>query len=526
LSWARNWVERDIPFRIDERRTAMRKLWILVLPALMLASCDPAKALDFGRLAGQVISGVINNAANQQQQQYAPPQRQYAPPPPAQSRPIPETYTYEEYMARQGALEAREGIDESGLPGDFADDDEYAADADAGQAQAGFDPDNPFAGLAGEEPEDASANAAAGQTQAGFDPDNPFAGLAGEEPEDASANAGAGKRGGQQGDTIVVVATGIGQDSDSALKNALRAAVEQAVGTLVDSETLAENDEIVSDQILSYSGGFVESHKVVGEPKTRDGLVTVKISAVVKRTQLAEKLQAANVHVKEVDGESLFGEVFTALEQEQNASELLKKKFEGFPENLLGIKLAGKPAYNRETKKIQIPVEIAINRQKYRDFARDLVATLTKVASSHQTVNQNSTPWESGVSFDILNSEGVIAICAQINDARTNSKWEVFNASKEIMAALFTAFRRPAFTVDILDSDGDSIVSGRYNCPVPYGLWHLDRKRGVYIIPLLGHSVTNTITPGTVSGKWTLDFDVSTEEMKRMRNVVCKIEKG
>jgi hypothetical protein len=273
----------------------------------------------------------------------------------------------------------------------------------------------------------------------------------------------------------------------------------------------------------------VESHKVVGEPKTRDGLVTVKISAVVKRTQLAEKLQAANVHVKEVDGESLFGEVFTALEQEQNASELLKKKFEGFPENLLGIKLAGKPGYNRETKKLQIEVEIAINRQKYRDFAKDLIATLTKVASSHQTVNQNSSPDRDRVRFDIFSRDrGGIAICAQINDARTNSRWEIFGASKEIMDTLFTAFKRPNFTVDIVDSDGDPIVSGRYDCPVPYNISSFRMKSAINIVPLLdvGKYGEYFIGLGTVSGIWTLDFDVSTEEMKRMRNVVCKIEKG
>ena len=63
----------------------------------------------------------------------------------------------------------------------------------------------------------------------------------------------------QTGDTISVVATGIGKDRDEALKSALRAAVEQAVGVLVDAETLVTNDKLVTDKILTFSDGFVQT---------------------------------------------------------------------------------------------------------------------------------------------------------------------------------------------------------------------------------------------------------------------------
>ncbi|MEK9896941.1 MAG: flagellar assembly protein T N-terminal domain-containing protein, partial [Burkholderiaceae bacterium] len=44
---------------------------------------------------------------------------------------------------------------------------------------------------------------------------------------------------------------------NQALQNALRQAVEQGVGTFIDSQTLARNYEVIRDEIYSTSQGYV-----------------------------------------------------------------------------------------------------------------------------------------------------------------------------------------------------------------------------------------------------------------------------
>ncbi|MBM3836138.1 MAG: hypothetical protein FJ403_23330 [Verrucomicrobia bacterium] len=140
--------------------------------------------------------------------------------------------------------------------------------------------------------------------------------------------------------TTVVVATGVGVDADKSLRNAFRNAVEQAVGLIVDAETVVKNEDVIKDQILTYSDGFVEKFDRVKEGKRDDGLYEVKIKAVVKRRQLIEKLKEEKISVAKIEGESLFAEVVTKLDAEKNAAKLLEKALDGLPVNILTATVA------------------------------------------------------------------------------------------------------------------------------------------------------------------------------------------
>ena len=140
--------------------------------------------------------------------------------------------------------------------------------------------------------------------------------------------------------TTLVVASGIGVDADKALQNALKNAVQQAVGAIVDAETMVKNEEIIRDQILTYSDGYVEHFDKIGETKRADGLFELRIKATIKRRQLIEKLQTSKVISTKVDGQSLFGELATQLDASKNAAKLLEKSLDGLPLNLLVAKVA------------------------------------------------------------------------------------------------------------------------------------------------------------------------------------------
>ncbi|MBI5893359.1 MAG: hypothetical protein HZB79_06885 [Deltaproteobacteria bacterium] len=79
---------------------------------------------------------------------------------------------------------------------------------------------------------------------------------------------------------------------DIALQDALRNAVEQAVGTMIDSETLVESYQVLRDSVYSKSSGYIQKYTVLKEGSTAPTLYEVTVSAVVKTEGLKNDLGA------------------------------------------------------------------------------------------------------------------------------------------------------------------------------------------------------------------------------------------
>jgi len=85
---------------------------------------------------------------------------------------------------------------------------------------------------------------------------------------------------------------------DHALKDALRKAVEQGVGTFVSSESRVENFQLLSDKIYSQATGYVSSYRVVSEGPD-GGLYRVVVRAKVKLSRIEDDLSAIGILVSE-----------------------------------------------------------------------------------------------------------------------------------------------------------------------------------------------------------------------------------
>jgi hypothetical protein len=85
---------------------------------------------------------------------------------------------------------------------------------------------------------------------------------------------------------------------DHALKDALRKAVEQGVGTFVSSETRVQNFQLLSDRIYSQSSGYVSSYKVIAEEQ-QGGFYRVTIRAKVKLDKLEDDLAGIGILLEE-----------------------------------------------------------------------------------------------------------------------------------------------------------------------------------------------------------------------------------
>ncbi|MBI2571659.1 MAG: flagellar assembly protein T N-terminal domain-containing protein [Candidatus Schekmanbacteria bacterium] len=89
-----------------------------------------------------------------------------------------------------------------------------------------------------------------------------------------------------------VGAAGLGKARDDAIADAMRKAVESAVGSLVASQTMIENYQLLSDKIYTQSSGYVTSHEVVEEHQSGN-LYWVTIRAEVS----SDKVEGDLAHI-------------------------------------------------------------------------------------------------------------------------------------------------------------------------------------------------------------------------------------
>lgn len=81
---------------------------------------------------------------------------------------------------------------------------------------------------------------------------------------------------------------------DAAIGDALRKAVEQAIGTIVSSETMVANYRVLSDNVYTKTQGYIKSYDVVKEWQV-SGLYQVLVRAVVDTGPLKDDLSALGV---------------------------------------------------------------------------------------------------------------------------------------------------------------------------------------------------------------------------------------
>ncbi len=122
----------------------------------------------------------------------------------------------------------------------------------------------------------------------------------------------------------------VGSARNQALQNAQRQAVEQGVGALIDSNTISENFQIIKDEILSSSRGFVTNYEILEEGRTEDGAAyQVKIRANVSDKGIRDKLTALRILHKKMGNKRLM------IVYHKRDPEASSRKFQTIP-SLLG----------------------------------------------------------------------------------------------------------------------------------------------------------------------------------------------
>ncbi|NDC53885.1 MAG: hypothetical protein EBZ74_06230, partial [Planctomycetia bacterium] len=176
------------------------------------------------------------------------------------------------------------------------------------------------------------------------------------------------------------VAEGNGTDASEALREAFRTAVRQAVGVYVDSETLSQKEEIVTDRLTTFSDAFIVRYEELSR-ETVDGLVRVKIAAAIEVGKMLADLRAARIDTLDLAGQDLVASAVTRKEARDAAAALLYRKFCELPNVLSASALPFQTGdYDAEIGKLTVTYTLLTDRDRYRAFLDSALPLLAQVA--------------------------------------------------------------------------------------------------------------------------------------------------
>jgi len=95
-----------------------------------------------------------------------------------------------------------------------------------------------------------------------------------------------------------------GSARNQALRNALRDAVKQGVGVILDSNTIVKNWTVIQDEVYSSARGFVKQYQVTRDEKDSDTWF-IEIEAEVATGQIKDKLSELRILHKKMGNKRL-----------------------------------------------------------------------------------------------------------------------------------------------------------------------------------------------------------------------------
>ena len=103
----------------------------------------------------------------------------------------------------------------------------------------------------------------------------------------------------QDSGLVTVTVVGSGMDESEAMHDAKRKAIEEGAGSYIYSQSKTQDFTLVKDTIIARSAGFVQSVEVISKSTEADGVVSLKIRAVVSVQGIKDTWGAVTMLLKD-----------------------------------------------------------------------------------------------------------------------------------------------------------------------------------------------------------------------------------
>lgn len=188
---------------------------------------------------------------------------------------------------------------------------------------------------------------------------------------------------------------GRGATAVQARDNGFRLAVEQALGTLISSETEVVNGRIQRDEIISYASGFVDRFEIIDADLVPDGQGHLqgrtRMRVWVSRSSLSDRLLNRSAQSGQVDGARASVQLQTLNQERATGDALLQQVLTDFPRRAFDIELRPTDII-RQNRSAQMELEFSLkwNQDYLRSLWTALEATAYRGSNPVSVIGVNS----------------------------------------------------------------------------------------------------------------------------------------
>lgn len=223
-------------------------------------------------------------------------------------------------------------------------------------------------------------------------------------------------------DIKVEFGEGHGETSEEALKEAMRDVLQKVVGVYVDSDFRMNNDEIIKDEIIMHSNGFIDHYKKMDEEDDNNGrgkVVTIK--AWVKIRDFVNRMKKiAPSHAVKMDGVLIASDV----ENDLGAEGLINKMFGNIRSlvDLLDVRIEEslRPVVISRTEDVvtlRYVYVIRVSQEKYyQKFVPSIKSVLDQIAVSKRD--------SSSMSFSVTKIGMYPRVISAVKSSYTKESWK------------------------------------------------------------------------------------------------------
>lgn len=205
---------------------------------------------------------------------------------------------------------------------------------------------------------------------------------------------------------------GDGATATQARDNGFRLAVEQALGTLIASESESQNGRLIRDEIISYASGYVERFEIVSQQATSTG-VRVVMRVWVRKSSLSDRLLNRSQQAGKVDGAGASTQLQTLNRERETGDRLLQTVLRDFPKTAFDITMDPVDVIrqNRQAH-LQVNYSLSWNQNYLRSLWTALDATAYRGKNPASIIAINSGGWLRGfggqAAFDDTNKYALL----------------------------------------------------------------------------------------------------------------------
>jgi hypothetical protein len=172
--------------------------------------------------------------------------------------------------------------------------------------------------------------------------------------------------------------TAEGHDLESARQSAFRMAVERSVGVVISSETQANNQILIRDEITSYASGYVTDFRLVDQIQ-RNNRTWVKMQVWVSPNSLRDRLLSKANTSGRVEGGRITAQIESFQHSRRSSDMMLNSVLLDFPQRAFNLSLDATRVEVGVDRRMSLAIPFAMGWNKhYINSLKDAVKTINQ----------------------------------------------------------------------------------------------------------------------------------------------------